>query len=94
MDRQPKNISYTSGPVTWSKALQHSRLTFYFYCPWYPLSFKVIQSPVILLIFGIITPVIQTVCLYYMSVLAFKTFCHPFSKKNRAEFFWLCSIAL
>ncbi len=30
-------------------------------------SFKVIQSPVILLIFGIITPVIQTVCLYYMS---------------------------
>lgn len=30
-------------------------------------SFRVVQSPLVLLVFGIITPVIFTICLYHMS---------------------------
>ena len=68
MDRQPKehilhfwtrNLVESPAAFSFNLLLLLSLGTLY--------SFKVIQSPVILLIFGIITPVIQTVCLYYMS---------------------------
>jgi len=68
MDRQPKehilhfwtrNLVENPAAFSFNLLLLLSLGTLY--------SFKVIQSPVILLIFGIITPVIQTVCLYYMS---------------------------
>jgi len=68
MDRQPKehilhfwtrNLVESPAAFSFNLLLLLSLGTLY--------SFKVIQSPVILLIFGFITPVIQTVCLYYMS---------------------------
>jgi hypothetical protein len=68
MDQQPKehllhfwtrNLVENPGAFTFNLFLFLSFGVLY--------SFKVLQSPIILLVFGIITPVILTICLYHMS---------------------------
>lgn len=75
MDQQPKehllhfwtrNLVENPGAFTFNLFLFLSFGVLY--------SFKVLQSPIILLVFGIITPVILTICLYHMSGVSLQHF--------------------
>jgi len=96
MDQQPKehllhfwtrNLVENPGAFTFNLFLFLSFGVLY--------SFKVLQSPIILLVFGIITPVILTICLYHMSGVSLQHLLpKAFHKKTSRVFLALldCSI--
>lgn len=60
-------------------------------------SFRIVQSSLVLLVFGIITPVIFTVCLYHMSGISLQHMLPKIFQKQSSRFFLAlldCSIII